>query len=97
MVDPASVPCASCGSASMATYVQLGSLFTRCADCGETGPAASWIGVADRLSGTWCACLAGPAGEPLELLAEGSGADLLEVVRKIAGSGALVRLLGRQG
>ena len=74
-------------------FVEHGSYFFRCLNCGDDGPATSWICIAPRLQGSMKALYAEPWPDG-SLFAEGAPAEIADAVSLAATSGRLIRLIG---
>ena len=83
--------CPECGKASVGTYVQHGSFFSRCESCGASGPVTSWIGIAPNLHGRISAVLVGQP-QTGTVVAEGEAEEVAERIGNAAQHGALVQL-----
>jgi hypothetical protein len=84
--------CPSCGSTSRGAFVEYGSYFMRCLNCGDDGPATSWLAIASRLRGPISAFLAEPWPDGI-LFAEGESSVIAETVARAASTGKLVRIV----
>jgi len=85
--------CGRCGKSEMAAFVQHGSYFTRCIACGAEGPAASWLALANQLTGRIRAVVVTPTYESLEEVGIGEARQIWAAVSNAAQQGKLVRLL----
>lgn len=85
--------CSRCRSAEFGAFVLGGSYFTRCLHCGEEGPATSWLALSAYLAGEMRAVVVDENLNEIEVLGQGSGAQIWQVVSKAAYQGKLVRLM----
>ena len=91
MIDGDPTACAACGG-HIETFVQHGSYFARCAACGDSGWATSWVAISNRLEGRWNAAVIESHDQRPEFLAEGPMREIGEAITMAAQEGKLVRL-----
>lgn len=72
--------------------MEYGSYFLRCLNCGDDGPATSWISIAPQLRGRFKALFAEPWPDGV-LFAEGEASEIAEAVVYAAAQGKLVRIV----
>ena len=84
--------CSVCGNAGWGNFVQHGSFMLRCLSCKTVGPVTSWISIGPKLAEVYRAVAVNEDFREQEILAEGNGVAIFEVVYTEAGKGRLVWL-----
>ena len=91
MSEGSPTACAACGG-RVETFVRYGSYFARCAVCGDSGWATSWMAVSNRLEGRWNAAVIESHDKRPVFLAEGLMSEVGDAITMAAQQGKLVRL-----
>ena len=86
--------CEGCGSENLGVFVQHGSYFTRCLDCGASGWATSWLAVSEGMSSPVRAAVVDAQLREVESLGEGTAREMVPKITQAAYEGKLVRFLG---
>lgn len=85
--------CQSCGSLNLGAFVQYGSYFTRCLDCGQSGWATSWLALSGTISSPVRAVIVDEKLNEIESLGEGVAHEIASRISQSAHEGKLVQLL----
>ena len=90
--DEGAARCEACGADRWGSFVQHGSFIVRCLECRTPHVATSYLAVGRTMTGRRRAVLVDERFEELEVVAEGSGAEIYEAVKRAADKGGLVWL-----
>lgn len=85
--------CTACGARSTEAIVEYGSYCIRCAGCGDTIVATSFIAVAETGDAFSAFADPGPGKSPIRLLARGPLRQIAPIVSEAAQNGGAVLLV----
>lgn len=84
--------CERCGALDFGAFVQYGSFFTKCLNCGHSPWATSFIAVSPQMGDRYRAVIVDEKLNEKQVVAEGIGSDMADKIEEAAQSGALVWL-----
>lgn len=97
MIAPPEAKCSICGATAVGAFVQYGSYFTRCAACGEAGPATSWMAISGQMNIRVRAIVVDSGLNEIEVLGKGRVNEISDLISQAAKQGKLVRLMMPDG